>query len=167
MVLACARDVARSAANVTASTTSMATAINADRRFFCNIFLPLDRAIPDAETDPSRACLEPANELRPRSRSSHRGARARAMVDAKRPSRKATPRGPRALARDADSAIRQMLFAQAAPQALVEVLDEGPPHVRATGAFVLRLVPALAAVEALDHGARLRPGRVGRYPLTG
>src|SRR3954470_20867583 len=47
-----------------------------------------------------------------------------------------------------------MLFAQAAPQALVEV----PPHVRATGAFVLRLVPALAAVEALDHGANTAPG---------
>src|SRR4051812_1061870 len=105
MVLACARDVARSAPNVTASATSMATAITAVRRFLCNIFLPLDRAIPDAETDPSRACLEPANEPGPRGRSSHRGARARAMVDAKRPGRNEPRRGPRALARDADPAI--------------------------------------------------------------
>src|SRR6185436_6656380 len=71
------------------------------------------------------------------------------------------------LARDAYSAISQLSFAKAAPQALVEVLHEGPAHVRTTRAFVLRLVPALAAVEALDHAETVHAGRVDGYPLTG
>src|SRR4029077_12969473 len=57
------------------------------------------------------------------------------------------------LAGDADPAIRELTLTEAAPQGVVQIVHHRPAHIGTPWTDVLGLVPALAAVEALDHRA--------------